>query len=295
MQTISKESSVVEDRLVILGSKGGPSLRSTERMPTSNLLEMGGKICVIDCGLGVTSRLVETGIKLAEIDYIFVTHLHSDHILELGPLIHTAWTTNLNKKIVIFGPKGIKEYLNHFFQSLSFDINLRVEDEGRPDLKDLVDIRVYKEGLVLNKVLKVTALKVPHPPVEECYALKMENDGWKVTFGADTSYFPPLMDFARGSNILVHEAMLVSAIEELIRRTNMAKRLEAHLFASHTPVEDVGRIASGADVKLLILNHLVPVGLQSFDEKEWLDEITRTWNGELRIAHDGLEIRRHKN
>ncbi len=286
---------MTQDRLVILGSKGGPSLRTTERMPTSNLIEIGGKVCVVDCGLGVTSRLVEVGVKLADLDMIFITHLHSDHLLELGPLLHTAWTTNLHKKITVFGPEGTEEYLDHFYQSLSFDINLRIEDEGRPDLRDLVEIREYKEGLILNELPKVTALKVPHPPVEECYALKMENDGWKVTFGGDTAFFPPLMDFARDSDILIHEAMLESAIEELIKLTNMANRLEQHLFASHTPVKDVGRIAHGAGVKLLILNHLVPVALQGINEKDWLDEINKTWQGKTMVASDGLEIRRQKN
>ncbi len=283
------------DRLVILGSKGGPSLRTAERMPTSNLIEIGGKVCVVDCGLGVTARLVKAGVKLADIDYIFITHLHSDHLLELGPLLHTAWTTNLHKRITVFGPVGTEEYLNHFYQSLSFDINLRIEDEGRPDLRDLVEIREYKEGVVLNESPRVTALKVPHPPVEECYALKMENEGWKVTFGSDTAYFPPLMDFARGSDILIHEAMLKSAIEELIKLTSMAPRLKQHLFASHTLVKDVGRIAKGAEVNLLIVNHLVPVALQGINEKDWLDEINKTWQGKTIFATDGLEIRRHGN
>ena len=286
---------MTQDRLVILGSKGGPSLRTPERMPTSSLIELGGKVCVVDCGLGVTVRLVAAGVKLADIDFIFITHLHSDHLLELGPLLHTAWTTNLQKRITVFGPAGTKEYLENFYLSLSFDINLRIADEGRPDLRDLVEIREYGEGQVLNEHPRVTALKVPHPPVEECYALKMENDGWQVTFGADTAYFPPLMDFARGSDILVHEAMLAEAIAELVKLTNNAKTLEQHLYASHTPVRDVGRIAQGAGVKLLILNHLVPVALQGINERDWLDEITTTWQGKTLIGSDGLEIRRQEN
>lgn len=286
---------MTKERLVILGSKGGPSLRTAERMPTSNLIVIGGKVCVVDCGLGVTVRLVEAGVQLADIDLIFITHLHSDHLLELGPLLHTAWTTNLHKKITVFGPKGTEEYLSNFFQSLSFDINLRIDDEGRPDIRDLVEISEYDEGLVLNESPRVTALKVPHPPVEECYALKIENDGWKVTFGADTAFFPPLMDFARDSDILIHEAMLESAVAELINLTKMAKKLEQHLFASHTPVKDVGRIAQGAGVKLLILNHLVPVALQGIKEQDWLDEIQKTWQGKTLIASDGLEIRRYEN
>ena len=83
-------------RLVLLGTKGGPAIRPGGPNPTSTLLTLSGRRMVIDCGLGVSRGLVETGMSLKELDLVFITHLHSDHVLELGPLIHTAWTTGLD-------------------------------------------------------------------------------------------------------------------------------------------------------------------------------------------------------
>ncbi|GIS12623.1 MAG: MBL fold metallo-hydrolase, partial [Pseudomonadota bacterium] len=82
-----------DNYLALLGTKGGPSVRPGSTMPTSSLLCLDGRLIVVDCGLGVTRGLVDQGMRLESLSLIFITHLHSDHYLELGPLIHTAWTT----------------------------------------------------------------------------------------------------------------------------------------------------------------------------------------------------------
>ena len=77
-------------------------------------------------------------------------------------------------------------------------------------------------------------------------------------FSGDTAYFPPLAAFAKGADILVHEVMYGPALEDLVRRNPNAATLMAHLKASHTLTDDVGRIATEAGVKTLVLSHLVP-------------------------------------
>ena len=283
------------DRLVLLGTKGGPSIRTIERMPTSSLLEIGGKTIVVDCGLGVVRGVVGAGVQLADIDSIFITHLHSDHVLELGPLLHTAWTTGLCKEVDVFGPVGTREYLDGFFQSLKYDIDLRMGDEGRNDIRELTKLHEFGEGSVIDGELTVNALRVVHPPVDECYALSFEADGWKVTFSSDTNYFPPLIEFAEDSDILVHEAMLSKGIDKLVAKTKNASRLREHLLASHTDVADVAKIAESASVRHLVLHHLVPVGAGDFGQSEWLADARGYTKGQISVGEDGMEIRRSKS
>lgn len=286
----------MSDRLVLLGTKGGPAIRplpggGSGPWPTSSLLELGGRRIVVDCGLGVSRGLVDTDLRLGELDLIFITHLHSDHVLELGPLLHTAWTAGLKTKVELFGPPGISEYWNGFLASMRYDIELRIEDEGRPDLRDLVHLQEFSEGEIFSRDgLTVTALRVDHPPVTECFALKIESGGRSVVFSSDTCHFPPLAEFAAGADILVHEAMLAAGVDALVRRTGNGARLKEHLVASHTMAEDAGRIAAEAGVGHLVLHHLIPADDPDFSDDDWVAAVRRTWDGPLTIGRDGLAI-----
>ncbi|SEW00280.1 Ribonuclease BN, tRNA processing enzyme [Cognatiyoonia koreensis] len=279
------------DRIVLLGVKGGPAVRKNSQMPTASLLQLVGHNIVIDCGIGVSRSCVEAGVSLLQIDVIFITHLHSDHVLELGPLLYTAWTTGLNRQITVYGPPGIAEYWDGFLQSMAFDQQIRIADEGRQPIRDLVAFHVFGEGPVASiDEIDVSALRVDHPPVTDCFALRFQTADKNVVFSSDTCYFPPLADFAKAADVLVHEAMLVAGVDALVRRTPGADRLRAHLMASHTPAADVGRIAADAAVRRLVLNHMVPIDDPDFGDADWLAEVAKTYSGPVQVGKDGMEI-----
>ena len=187
------------NRLVTLGVKGGPSLRPGGAMPSSSLLELDGQSIVIDAGLDVSRALVNAGFALNRLATIFITHLHSDHVLELGPLNQTAWTCGLKSPVRVYGPPGIAAYWDGFIQSMAYDIHLRQVDDGRPPLADLVTVIPLAEGRVPFDMLRVHALAVNHPPVNYAYAYRF--DGSKsVTFSGDAAYHPPLAYFAKGTD-----------------------------------------------------------------------------------------------
>lgn len=279
------------DALILLGTKGGPAIRPGGPSPTSMLLNLAGRRIVIDCGLGVSRGLVETGMSLKDLDLVFITHLHSDHVLELGPLLHTAWTTGLDHPVTVFGPVGIRAVWAGFLASLAYDIETRIADEGRPDLAEMITVVEYGPGLVLDLPdLTVEALRVDHPPVVECFALKVTGAGRTLVFSADTAPFPPLADFARGVDILVHEAMLPEGLESIIRRTGNGTRLREHLIASHSFAADAAAIAHRAGVGMLVLNHLIPADDPAFGEAHWRAAVMPVWDGPLVVGRDGLVI-----
>lgn len=277
--------------LTLLGTKGGPAIRPGGPNPTSMLLTLSGRRIVIDCGLGVSRGLVEAGMSLKELDLVFITHLHSDHVLELGPLIHTAWTTGLNHKVTVYGPAGMRAVWAGFLSSLAYDIETRIADEGRPDLAGLVEIIEYGPGEVLaDQDLTVTALRVDHPPVTDCFALKFVGSGKAIVFSADTAPFPPLADFARGADLLVHEAMLPEGLDSIVRRTGNGSRLREHLIASHSFAADAAQIAAEAGVGMLVLNHLIPADDPAFTEAHWRAAVIPIFGGSLVVGRDGLVI-----
>lgn len=281
----------MSERLVLLGTKGGPAVRPGGPWPTSSLLEIGGRRIVVDCGLGVTRALTDAGMNLKSLDLIFVTHLHSDHVLELGALIHTAWTAGLSSPVTVYGPAGTGHVWRQFAASMEFDIEIRIADEGRPDIRDLVTVEEFAEGQVLEADgLAVSALRVDHPPVTDCFALRFEHGGRSVVFSSDTCFFPPLADFARDADILVHEAMLEHGVERLVARTGNGARLREHLYASHTLVADAGRIAAQAGVARLVLHHLIPADDPEIGERDWEEAVRATWGGPLTVGRDGLAL-----
>jgi ribonuclease BN (tRNA processing enzyme) len=285
-------SSTSENWLALLGVKGGPAINPHGAMPTSSLLRMAGKTIVVDCGTGVALGIARQGIALKTIDAVFITHLHSDHYLDLGPLLHSAWTAGLARPIPVYGPKGLDAYWHHFIESMRFDIETRMADEGRPDLKSLVNLHVLDDGNVgTYDRIEVSALRNLHPPLIDSFALRFDGVGCSVVFSGDTAFFPPLAAFAKGATVLVHEAMYLEGIDRLVARIgNGDDRLRKHMFASHTPVEDAGRVAEMAEVDCLAIHHMVPIDDPLLTAADWEAGARKTWAGTLHIGRDGLRI-----
>jgi ribonuclease BN (tRNA processing enzyme) len=286
-------SSLGPNRLVTLGTRGGPAIRTGfTPTPSANLIVYDDVPYVIDTGYGVSGKLVESKFLLPQLRYIFITHHHSDHNAEFGLLAYNAWVMGLKTPIDAYGPAGMKQLAQGFWDAYQFDIETRMADEGRPDLRKLVSAHDYTEGEVLktDKVL-VSALRNVHPPIKESFALKFEFRDKIIVFSGDTAYHPPLAQFAKGADILVHEVMLLPAIEFLVRANPNADRILEHLKASHTAVADVGRVATEAGVKTLVLSHFVPADSPKVTEKDWIDGVRETWKGELVLAKDLMQIK----
>lgn len=276
------------DRLVLLGTKGGPSVWSYAPSPVSNLLVYKGIAHIIDAGYGTTFKLIEAGVPLTAVRRVFITHHHSDHNVDLGPMLTSAWANGLRTSVDVYGPAGLSALINAYWESNRFDIDTRIADEGRVDLRRLVAAHEYSPGVVLDTPdVKVTALRNLHPPIVESFALKFEFGGKIVVFSGDTTYFPPPAEFARSADYLIHEVLYGPAIEAYVKRMDNAATLLEHAKASHTLAEDVGRIATAAGVKTLVLNHFVPYNVAA---EKWSEAVRTTFSGNIVVGKDLLEL-----
>jgi ribonuclease BN (tRNA processing enzyme) len=278
-------------RIVFLGTKGGPRVGLGPSNP-ANLVVVNGTPFVIDCGMGVSHQLVAAGIPLETIKYIFISHHHSDHNLEYGNLAYNAWAAGLSTPIHSFGPKGLEAMTRTYWELNKFDIETRIADEGRPDLRQLLIARdITEDGVVLQTAdVKVTAFRTPHPPITDNFAYKFETPDGVIVFSSDTNYNPKLAEFAKDADVLVHEALYVPWVDRLVTRVKNGATLKKHLLASHTAAEDVGRIADAANVKVLVMSHLVPGDLDVTDE-QWLGEAKKTFKGRIIVARDLMELK----
>ncbi|SMX27242.1 Ribonuclease BN [Pelagimonas phthalicica] len=283
---------MTSEYVALLGTKGGPAVRPGSSMPTSNLLVMNGQQIVLDCALGVTRGLVDQGMNLKTLSTIFISHMHSDHYLELGPLIHTAWCSGLVTPVDIYGPKGIRAYWDGFVASMKADIDLRIDDDGRDDLRAFVRVHEIDEGVVLERDgLTISAIRNAHPPLIDSFAFSFRTETKHVVFSGDTAPIKALEDFARGADLLIHEAMLESALPSLMERVgNGSDKLMQHWLRSHTFAHDAAITATNAGVKRLALSHLIPSDDPTYGPKDWQDACADHYTGELVVGHDGIRI-----
>jgi ribonuclease BN (tRNA processing enzyme) len=279
-------------RIVLLGTKGGPRVGEAGRSNPATLLMINDVPYVIDCGYGVSKQLISAGVALNRVRYIFITHHHSDHDLELGPLFYNAWITGLPVRFDAYGPTGLAQMMRDFFSYQKFDIDTRIVDEGRADPRPLFTSHEFdKPGVVLtNDDVKVTSCLVRHPPITQSYAYRFDARDRSVVISGDTAYAPELAEFAKGADVLVHEVMYLPAVEALLRRLPNAKRLREHLMAAHTLPEDVGKIATQAGVKTLVLSHFVPGDDASITDEQWAEGVRKTFKGQIIVGKDLMEI-----
>lgn len=290
MPTPAPAKSNEHSRLILLGTAGGPTPK-VDRSAPANAIVIGDAIYVIDCGDGVARQMVKAGLDLGHIRDVFITHQHSDHNADYGNLLLLAWATDLHTKVNTWGPPPLKRMTELFLELNSYDIHIREADEGRPLLAPLiVPHEITQGGVVMHDDhVKVTAALVQHPPVAPAFAYRFDCPDRSIVFSGDTRPSDNLIELARGADVLVHEVIDLKAIGQVVKDEAMATRLRAHLEAAHTPMSEVGQIATRAGVKTLVLNHFVP-GTAHIPDQVWYDAVKPHFKGRVIVGHDLMEL-----
>ena len=280
--------------LLLLGTKGGPALLTPKRISQSSALIVGDEIVMIDAGYGASLRLAEAGHSLKHLRSIFITHLHSDHVLDYPALIMNAWATGLKQPVDVYGPAGMQGMTDQVWTMFAVDIDKRVADEGRPDPRKLVDVHEIDAGSVAdNEGMKVSALRVPHPPFGdgEAFAYRFQVAGKTIVFTGDLHAFPDgFAAFAQNADIMVSEMVNADAVQALSERIGNGDTLAKAILSHHVTGAQVGRAAQAANVKKLVLSHLVPADDPSVTEQSWIDAVRGDYDGPVVVGRDGMHI-----
>lgn len=274
-------------RLILLGTAGGPTPKPN-RSASAQVISVGDAAYVIDCGSGVARQLVLAGVRLKALRSIFITHHHSDHNIDYGSLMLLAWAADLATPVDSYGPPPLVEMTQNFLAYNRVDIATRMADEGRPSLAGLIrPHELTKAGLVMQDGnVRVTAALVDHPPLNPSFAYRFDCPDRSIVISGDTRPSDGLVALAKGADILVHEVMYLPALEALIASEPNATTLRKHLLASHTSAADVGKVATRAGVKTLVLSHFVPGGFPFITDDQWRDAVRPHFSGEIIVGRD---------
>ena len=225
-------------RLVLLGTGGGPRLTWC-RSQSAQAIVVDGIPYLVDCGFGVNRQFARAGLPIQKLRGVFVTHHHSDHNGDYGSMLHQAWLSVMCSTLHTAGPPPIVEMTGYFLKMHAYDIALRIADEGRPALRELLQpYAVCAPGVVFDDGhVRVTAALVDHPPIEIALAYRFDTARRSIVICGDTRPSANLIRLASEADVLVHEALYAPGIEGLLRWVPHAPRLAEHLLASHTRLE----------------------------------------------------------
>ena len=265
---------------------------------------------------------------------IFFTHLHSDHVIDFINLMLGFWPS---KRVDVYGPgeaglpitpyppgrvvpvlfpdaptPGIRLLTQKLLEAFAYNINVRIADEGRPDLtanvfvheigvahdgyRPDIDLAVEASGASIataapemdpveiypldDNGVRVTAILVQHAPVFPAFAYRFDTPSGSVVFSGDTGPCDNVVRIAEGADYLVHEVIDLNLVAGRIAKLPNRDNILNHLTESHTSAQDAGRIAARAGVRTLVLSHLVP-GDSEIPEAQWEERARSEFDGDV--------------
>src|SRR3954465_3467947 len=113
-------------RVTLLGTASGPRVQ-VGKAGISTLVEAGGERLLFDAGRGFMQRLVQAGFPMNAVTKLFLTHLHSDHVVDVPDLMLTPWSAQPERTVPleVWGPDGTRDMMRHLAEAFAFDIHVR--------------------------------------------------------------------------------------------------------------------------------------------------------------------------
>lgn len=245
---------------------------SLERFGPSTLIEAGGEKLLFDCGRGSVQRLTQLGVPLKDVNKLFITHFHSDHLVGIDDLWLTGWLRGrTDVPLQVWGPPGTRAMMEHMV--LAFDLDIRIRRNAGNGEGIKVVVHEIKEGVVYERGgVKVTAFDVNHGDIKPALGFRVDYRGRSIALSGDTAVSENLIRFSRGVNVLIHE---VSAAP----RTGIAL---------HVTPEEAGEVFERVGPKLAVYSHIIlPL---KFTRNDLVTRTRKTYKGPLEVGEDLMII-----
>jgi ribonuclease Z len=303
------ESSLIDelpDGLHVALCGAGSPLADPQRSGPCTAVIAGQQLFIVDSGAGSSRVLSRMGIPQGRIEAIFLTHFHSDHIDGLGGLLMQRWANGGHSTPVpLYGPSGVEEVVRGFDLAYRLDDGYRVAHHGEavvpasgagavarpfpspPDGKG--EVLLERDGA------KVTAFRVDHAPIEPAVGYRFDYKGRSVVLSGDTVKSENLEAFARGVDLLVHEALAPRLVEVITQAADNAgnervARITRDILDYHTTPVEAAEIAQAAEVGHLLYNHVVPPLLLSPMAEVFVEGVDDVYSGPVTVGRDGMLV-----
>jgi ribonuclease Z len=266
----------------------------------------GDRLFVVDVGAGASRILSRIRIPQGRVDAVFLSHFHSDHIDGLGELLLQRWINRgAEEPTPVVGPEGVASVVDGFNRAYQLDRGYRVAHHGEaiaPPRGHGGEARAFAvpppgegETVWSGDGIRVTAFRVDHSPIEPAVGFRFDYGGRSAVLSGDTVKSASVERFARGADLLVHEALASSLVAAMTRgleragRPSLAKITTDILDYHATPVE-AAEVARDAGVGHLLYYHIVPPLLLAPMEAVFLEGVGEVYEGPVTLGRDGTLV-----
>jgi len=258
-------------KVTVLGT--GTPYPHGDRFGSAVLVEAAGKKLLFDCGRGVVIRLWQAGLQANDVDAVFLTHLHSDHVVGLPDLLLTGWLLGRTEPLPLWAPAGGRKMAQHLVQAFAFDRRIRGVTAKLPEKGAEFEVHEVAAGELYDQGgVRVRAVVVDHGPVKPAFGYRIDYAGHTVVISGDTRFSDNLITSAKDADCLIHVAWSIEAKDA----TPPSRR-------SLASAEDAARIFAAAKPKLAVVYH--------YDDDDGMkDAIQAGYGGKFIIARDLTEI-----
>ena len=276
-------------RVTLLGTGGGPGGGGpnmiTKKMNANTLVEAGGQQFLFDAGRGAMLRIASLSPKhIVRTNKVFLTHLHSDHIVDLSDLFLNGSGQGKRTNFFVWGPIGTQAMTSHLVKAYDWDLRYRT-NRRRPKLKmigkDVREGTIYEQaGVKVISEIEFAAQFTDATIVAIGYRLDYSDRS--VVISGDTRPTKNMIKFASGVDLLIHE---VHVGLDFRKRRSGPRPLRG---SNHTSPHEAGKIFTQARPKLALYTHIVWGGMT---EKDLVDLTRQTYNGPLVVGQEMMQIR----
>jgi ribonuclease Z len=273
-----------EIKVTLLGT--GTPVPAMNRFGPSILIEAGDHKFLFDAGRGAMQRLNQLKVRWQSIDGVFLTHLHSDHVVGFPDLWLTGWLVGpgRNRPLPVWGPRGTQKMMSKLEEAYEFDIRIRLyDDRAAPDGVVLL-AQDINEGVAFEKNgLRITAFEVDHSPVRPAFGYRVDYGGRSIVLSGDTRVSQNLIRHAQGVDLLVHEV----ASPESFQRAGTPPERAKSVIAHHVTPEQAGEVFDKAKPRLAIYSHIVQ---PDASEQDLIPPTRKNYAGPVEVGEDLMVI-----
>ena len=267
--------------ITLLGT--GSPIPDPNRAGPSTLVRAGGQVFLVDCGRGVLQRAAAVGVGAGGLTALLLTHLHSDHIGDLGDLLITRWITTFAPDptpLPIIGPPGTAETVEATLKAFGHDIGYRIAHHADLTAPPAVEVHEYTEGLVWDRDgVSIRVAPTDHRPVAPTIGFRIESGPTSVVLAGDTVPCASLDELAAGADALVHTVIRKDIV------TQIPQQRIQDICDYHSSVEQAAATAARAGVGTLVMTHYVPP-LVPGQEDQWRALAASEFSGRIELGDD---------